>query len=203
MAWLDRYNNPKAQSVNLHRTDIPMKSWSNTGLDLGVVLPSLLDIGNLQMNEKIEPVNANIWKNLDEATPEGYFAVGFPRPWCYHTQTSVANDKILNSVQANLACLPLIKTSPPTEFADDPKWSDPEAFYGQLVEYPDYPSFDLEDVKGMSGGPILSVERTVDNHIRYRLVGIVQSYASGQSIFRAEPIQRIAPVISAWLKNET
>jgi hypothetical protein len=204
MAWLDGYEATKAESVTMHRIDIPMKSWRVTGLDVGAVLPSILDVGNLLRNEKVETINSGIWKNLDLASPEGYYAIGFPRPWCHHTQTSAPNNKILNSVKADIACLPLREIPPPAEFAGDPEWSNPEAFYGQLLEYPDYPAFDLESARGMSGGPVLSVERDPDGRIRYRLVGVIQSFAEGQSIFRAEPIQRVAEVIDLWLgeKNQ-
>ena len=165
MAWLDGYEATKAESVPLHRIDIAMKSWRETGLDVGAVLPSLLDIGNLLRNKKVETIDSRIWKNLDLASPEGYYAIGFPRPWCHYTQTLAPNNKILNSVRPDIACLPLREILPPLEFAGDPEWSNPEAFYGELLEYPDNPAFDLESAKGMSGGPILSVERDPDGQI--------------------------------------
>jgi len=202
MVWLDGYEATKAESVTLHRIDVPMKSWRETGLDIGAVLPSLLDVGNLLRNEKIETIHSGIWKNLDLASPEGYYAIGFPRPWCHHTQTPAPNNKTLNAVKADIACLPLKEIQPPSEFAEDPAWSNPEAFYGQILPYPDYPEFDLEDAKGMSGGPILSVERDPDGRIWYRLVGVIQSFARGQSIFRAEPIQRVAEAIDLWLEEK-
>lgn len=177
-----------------------MKLWRETGLDVGAVLPSILDSGNLLKNDKIVPIDAGIWENLSQASPEGYYAIGFPRPWCHHTQKPAPNNKTLNTVKADIACLPLEQISPPPEFADDAVWSDPEAFYGRLLPYPDYPEFDLQDAKGMSGGPLLSVERDPDGMIRYRLVGVIQSFAPGQSIFRAEPVQKVAEAIDSWLE---
>src|ERR1041385_6192493 len=38
MAWLDGYQVAMAEGVRLHRTDIPMKSWKMSGLDVGVVV---------------------------------------------------------------------------------------------------------------------------------------------------------------------
>jgi len=202
IAWLDGYEITKAESVPLHRTDVPMKSWCDIGLDVGIILPSILDVGNLLRNDNVRPIDALIWKNLNQASPEGYYAIGFPRPWCHRSQTPVSNNKVLNLVEANFACLPLKEIPPPPEFGGDPAWSNPEAFYGQILPYPDYPQFDLEDTKGMSGGPILSVERDPDGRIRYRLVGIIQSFARGQSIFRAEPIKQVAEVIDSWLEEK-
>lgn len=199
VVWLDGYHLPEAGSVRLHSTKIPMKSWRETGLDFGAVKPHVLDSLNLLQNKKLVPIQPKIWINLNKANPEGYYAIGFPRSLCRHSREPVPNNKILTTIHVNYACLPLLRISPPIEFADVEGWNDPEAFYGKVIPYIDYPEFDLDDVKGMSGGPILSVERDSGGQIRYRLVGIIQSYAPSQSYFRAEPIQKIAIAIDTWL----
>jgi hypothetical protein len=202
MTWMDGYKTKEAEGVRLHRTDIPMKSWRAEGLDIGVVIPSLLDVGNILQNDKVIPVNSEIWKNLRQAIPEGYYAIGFPRPWSTHSQKPISNQKIFNSVNADLACLPLSEIAPPPEFSNDPVWSNVEAFYGKILPYTDNPNFEVDDVKGMSGGPVLSVERDPDGRILYRLVGIIQSWAAAQLIIRAEPIQKVAQAIDAWLREQ-
>ncbi len=201
MAWLDEFERENAESVRLHRTDIPMNSWRATGLDVGAAILSVLDAGNIKKNEKIFPINSRIWENLKQASPEGYYAIGFPRPWSTHSQKMLPNRKILHSVKADLVCLPLKEVVPPPEFADDPKWSDREAFYGEILPFTDNPKFEVDDIKGMSGGPILSVERDSKGRIGYRLVGIIQSWATAQSIIRAEPIHRVSQVIDEWLEE--
>lgn len=202
MIWMDDYNVGEAEGVSLHRKDMPMKSWCNDGLDIGVILPSILDVGNIERNQNVFPITAEIWRNLVQANPEGYFAIGFPRPWSNYSQKPIAYDKIHHSITANLACLPLSISQPPLEFADDPRWSDPEAFFGKILPFTDNPKFEIDDLKGMSGGPILSVERDPDGRIRYRLVGIIQSWAEAQSMIRAEPIKRVSQAIDKWLTEE-
>lgn len=202
VSWLDGYDVANAEGVQLHRIDIPMKSWRDSGLDIGVILPSLLDIGNLLMNDKVQPINATVWKNLHPANPEGYYAIGIPRPWTAHSQSPAPNKKVLHSVKADLACLPLSEVPPPPELAHILEWTDPEAFYGKILPFSDDPAFEVDDVKGMSGGPILSVEREPDGRIGCSLVGVIQSWAPSQSIIRAEPIHKIAKVIEAWLVEQ-
>jgi hypothetical protein len=199
LIWLDGHPSKKAESVRLHRTNIPMKSWKNEGIDIGAIIPSLLDTGNLLANENIKPIDPLIWKNLKLARPEGYFAIGFPKSTCEYITKPISKNKILHSIQPNYVCLPLEETTPPPEFAEIPLWSDPEAFYGKILPYIDFPEFELDQAKGMSGGPIFSIERDPDGHIRYRLVGIIQSFARAQSIFRAELINRISEVVEKWL----
>jgi hypothetical protein len=199
MMWLDDFGVKEAEGVRLHRTNIPMKSWKRTGLDLGAVLPSELDVGNILKNNKVRAINSGVWKNLSPVRPEGFYALGFPRPWTDHKETPDLNNKILHSVKADIACLPLEAIRPPAEFSEDLAWSDPNAFYGKILPYPDYPTFNIDQLKGMSGGPVLSVERTEDGNIYFRLVGVIQSWAWAQSIIRAEPIERVAKAIDEWL----
>ena len=196
--WLDNYEDPKAPAVPVHRRDMPMHSWKQSSLDLGVVLPSLLDTGNLLRNEKLQLMEERVWRNLAQANPEGFYAIGYPRPWTTHTQKQVSPTQALHSLRADLACLPLAETTSPAPPPDD-RWLDTAAFYGKILPFPDMPDFEVDDIKGMSGGPVLSVERNKDGRIVYRLVGIVQSWYPSQGIVRAEPIARVAETIEAWL----
>lgn len=198
--WLDDYHIPNANAVVVHRKDMLLRSWKDDGLDFGIVVPSILDAGNLLSNQKVEVIEETIWKNLGQAEPEGYYAIGYPRPWTKHTPKRVSTTKMLHSVEANLAILPLMEIAQPESLDDIESWSDEEGFYGKILPYTDFPEFEVEEVKGMSGGPILSVERDPDGRIRYRLVGIIQSWFRSVSIIRAEPISRIAQAIASWLK---
>jgi hypothetical protein len=199
MAWLDDFEAKGAEGVPLHRANIPTKSWKSEGLDIGAILPSALDVGNIFKNDKVKMIDAGAWENLSAVHPEGFYAIGFPRPWSIHSQRPFSSTKLLHSVKADLACLPLEEVLPPPEFAGDPVWSNPRAFYGKILPFPDYPDFDLDNLRGMSGGPILSVERTENGYIGYRLVGVIQSWARAQSIIRAEPIDLVSRTVDKWL----
>ena len=165
IAWLDGYEDAMAKSVPLHSTEIPLKSWLNEGLDVGAIRLSFLDAGNILKNRNVEPVNSLVWKNLKQATPEGYYAIGFPSSIGHYSKQQLSTTKTKHSIQPNYVCLPLIEIPPPIEFIDDPIWSNPEAFYGKIQSYIDDKEFDIEEAKGMSGGPILSIERNPDGPI--------------------------------------
>ena len=197
--WLDNYDDPAAPVVPVHRRDMLMQSWRSSRLDFGAAVPSLLDTGNLLHNEKVHLMEETIWRNLKQASPEGYYAIGYPRPWTTHNEKPAQHSKVLHSLEANLACLPLRELPAPVEVVDDPSWSDPEAFYGEILPYTDLPAFEVDDIKGMSGGPVLSVERTTEGRVAYRLVGIVHSWFRPKGLIRAEPIHKIAEALNAWL----
>lgn len=205
MVWLDDFSVKGAEGIRLHRTDIPMKSWKSTGHDVGVVLPSDVDLGNILKNDKVQPIDAGIWKNLSPIRPEGFYAISFPRPWSIHTKTpalisALVNDVLL-SLKADFACLPLEVLQPLRENPDDPSWSDLKTFYGKILPYIDYPINNLESPKDLSGGPILSFEWTTEGHIAYSLVGVIQSWVWAQSFIKAEAIDCIIDEIDRWLKE--
>jgi hypothetical protein len=202
MMWLDDFDVKGAEGVRLHRTDIPMKSWKSSGLDFGAILPSILDVGNIFKNNKVRAINSGIWDHLSHVRPEGFYAIGFPRPLTDHKETLAIDNKILHSVKADLACIPLEEIAPPSEFSGEPLWSNPNAFYGKILPYLDYPAFSIDKLRGMSGGPVLSVQRTQEGNIEFRLVAMIQSWAWAQSIIRAEPINRIGNAIDEWLDQQ-
>ena len=67
-----------------------------------------------------------------------------------------------------------------------------------MLPFPDAPNLKVENIEGMSGGPILSIERTEDYKIAIRFVGIQSSWKPTSGIVRAEPIDEIASVLSKW-----
>lgn len=197
--WLDSYDAAGASAVPVHRADMPIRSWNESGLDVGVIVPSILDAGNLRKNEKLQLMDERVWGSLKQTTPEGYYAIGYPRPWTTHTQRRVSQTKVLHSLKADLACLPMILVQAPKTALDDDRWADTEAFFGRILRYPDLPQFEVDDIKGMSGGPVLSVERSPDGEIIYRLAGIIQSWRRSESIVRAEPIAKVVQALTEWL----
>lgn len=200
MAWMDSYDKENAEFVTLHRKNIPMKSWKSLGYDVGIIIPSLLDVGNLYKNENAIFINPIIWKNVDKARPEGFYAIGYPKTLWNHSTSQIQN-KILHTINSQIICLPLKQIQPPSELKRNPGWSNPDSFFGELIPYVDNPEFQFEEAKGMSGGLILSVERDTDGQIRYRLFGIIQSFAESQYIFRAEPIQKLTKMIKDWMNE--
>lgn len=201
LVWLDGFPKKGGEAVRFHKPDINMKSWKDEGTDIGAIIPSLLDKENLLLNPNIQPVNSKIWLKLNQAQPEGYYAVGFPKSFWNHTCEEIVKGKKLHSIQPNYLCLPVNEISPPFEFADGPSWNDSEAFYGKITPYIDVPEFDLDHAKGMSGGPILSIERNPKGQMIYRLVGIVQSFDWSHSVIRAEPISRISNLVEEWINE--
>ncbi|MCI0399682.1 MAG: hypothetical protein L0332_10950 [Chloroflexi bacterium] len=197
MHWLDGYEFFGAESIPVHNRDLRMYSASSSGIDFGTIAITGLDRENMIRNERLQIMTEQGWRNLHRARPEGYYIVGYPHEWGEYRQDARSGNQIMHSFRANLACLPVsrIDYREPTR-SDDEFWSDPEAFYGQILSFADGTEYQPDDIRGMSGGPLLSVERDPSNEIRYRLFGIQRSWLRDSRLIRAEPIQHIAELIN-------
>ena len=197
--WLDGYDVAGAESFPVNVANLRMKSWVSEGLDFGVIAFSDLEKQIISANKNISVMNEKIWKNLNKASPEGYYVIGYPRIWNIYKETPIESNKVLRSIKADLACLPLEPISPVAN-AEDPFWDKKNAFYGKIIKYPDLEDFRIDDIVGMSGGPILSIERTSESKFAYRLVGIQVKWKPEMKIICAEPIESIALALSKWTR---
>ena len=188
-----------AENTPFNLSNYQTYSWKDEGLDIGIIIPSNLDIDNINRNKGIESINSKIWKNLYNAKPEGYFAVGLPRSLTNYSHEKFGNNKIKHTVTAEIICIPLEQREPPEILKNESNWSDMRAFYGKIKPYEDAPDLDIDDEKGMSGGPIFSIERDEDGKLRYRLVGIIHQASHSHMFIRAEPIDLIAEKLNSLI----
>jgi hypothetical protein len=198
MRWLDGYETPGAEGVPINHTGLSMKSWRQEGLDLGAVRLPILEKYALMANEGASVMSEQAWRNLKAASPEGYYAIGFPRAWNDLKQTKAKGTQVLNSLKADLACLPIIEVQRTSDSPGDSFWDHNNSFYGKILRFPDQPALRIDNIVGMSGGPILSIERSPDAKIGIRLVGVQVEWLPSSEIVRAESIQEIAAALDAW-----
>jgi hypothetical protein len=57
----------------------------------------------------------------------------------------------------------------------------------------------LAEIKGMSGGPVISVDRE-SGGIRYRLVGLQSEWLPSSKIIRVEKIESVVAFIEVWFR---
>ena len=199
MRWVDGYQVPGAEAVQVHHVPPPMKSWKSEGIDFGAVRVEGVDAEGLLANTKLRVMHEQGWKNLENSRPEGYFIVGYPAVWTKTSETPAEDNKVLHSIKADFACIPVAPVSPPS---DKDKygtfWSKPHSFFGEIVPYPDLPTFEVDQLAGMSGSPLISIERTPEGMLRYRLFGILTEWLPGEGTIRAEPIHDLVAAISSW-----
>ncbi|TKJ29436.1 MAG: hypothetical protein CEE40_08490 [Chloroflexi bacterium B3_Chlor] len=191
MRWLDGCEIPGAEAVVVHNRELLRFSAFSQGLDFGLVAILGLDAENIIKGGRAEPMTEQIWRNLDVARPDGYYLLGYPDPWIEHGRKRVSNSQVRRYVRAPLSCLPL---SPIGFRSVDPEhefWDDPEGFYGKILPFVEGEACQPESIVGMSGGPVLSVERDSDLQIRYRLFGIQSKWWGSKRLTCAVPIEKV------------
>jgi len=195
--WLDWYDKPGAEGVRVHNRDLLMKSWKSEGLDLGVVAIQGLDAGNIRANEAVRPLDERVWRTLRSTTIEGHYLIGFPSAWTEVTSRTERNATVRRRIKADIACLP-VGVLPPDE---SDQGHGRKLFPAKVLPYLDMPEFEVDDIGGMSGGPLLSVGRTDKGQVAYRLVGLEATWRRSDSRIQVVPIASIVPALETWVQQ--
>jgi hypothetical protein len=196
MRWLDGYEVPGAESIPVDDRDLQTFSALDRGLDVGMALIPTLDAMNIVSNNRVRIMTEQAWKNIHLARPEGYYILGYPKEWVEVVETPLSGNRMRFSLRADLACLPVRRIEHRGPHRTKEFWNDPDAFYGEILPFVDAQVYQPNDIVGVSGGPLLSIERTSDGHLLYRLFGIQRSWDRDERLIRAEPIHRFVDLIS-------
>ena len=100
-------------------------------------------------------------------------------------------------IQTSITCIPVTKIEYDQIKSDGTFWSDPDAFYGRITPFAGDSEIPPIDIRGMSGGPLLSIERKPDKGLLYRLYAIQRSWESRQRIVRVESMFKVLEIIES------
>ena len=192
MRWLDFCDIEGAESIPVHNRSLEMFSMPEDVLDWGIVRIAGLDLENLLNNKKVQFLEPQIWKNLHLGKPEGYYILGWPLQ-------DVEVNQEERYVSASMTCVPVIKLEYDQCRGEGDFWNDPDAFYGKIIPFASETEIPPIDIKGMSGGPLLSIERKPDKGFLYRLYGVQRGWEERKRIIRAESMHKILQVIEAYM----
>ena len=200
--WLDHAPASLGGSLPVDISDLSTMCLDPNGFDFGFVLLRLGYAAPLLNTRSLEPLDSTIWLNHESATPEGFLLVGYPDEWIDKEPSKKDNDSGTVTIKFGIACLPAERIEDRGEQANDflsSFWGREDCFYGQLVPYSNGRNNVVNKIDGMSGGPILSIERH-NNQIRYRLYGIQSRWFKDKRIIRAAHIKPISFVLDEFTK---
>ncbi len=197
--WFDFYPDENAGSIPINVKSIRMKSWSSINLDAGFIEIGFLEGLNILQNNSMKLLDVQICKNIDNAQPEGYYLIGFPRAYNNYSENPQSNNKILKSLGADYACIPLERIIIPNNDPNQEFFENPDAFYGQLLDKQLAPNNYIDNINYMSGSPIFSIERTQEDRLLYRLFGIQIKWLPMTRRICAEPITKIVKNLNFWV----
>ncbi len=197
---VDNCKNRDAAGIPLSLTDDMMYS-AGEDMDFGAIALRPGYAAPLLGNPGVRPLTPESWRGHESCKPEGYYLVGIPNEWCTSEEVRGSSEPLVSVARCEIACIPLIRIQPPKNAQPVEFWDDPSAFYAELLPITDNSNHTLESIKGMSGGPIVSIERTSDGQLKYRLFAVQSKWLGTSRMLRAEPIGRIIDVIAQGMEQ--
>jgi hypothetical protein len=198
LRWMDNCTIPGAETFPVHNRD--MKTFVADDIDFGFAVITGLDEMNIRNNNQVQIMTEQVWRNVQGAYPEGFYIIGYPQEWL-EIRGPESKDQTMGTATIKLSCLPVEQV--PFRASDGDFWADPEGFYGKIVPFADHQGGQPTSPRGMSGAPVISLERGFDDNaeerIRYRLFGIQRSWNKVDTI-RAEPIQKVAAIMEQYFE---
>jgi hypothetical protein len=201
-AWIDNNEINTANEFNAIPFDyLQARKFckNNDKMDLGVIRLEDLYLRTIAVNQSNKWLTEDTWRNNNLSNPEGFFLVGYPDETkvCGNEKRSDGNYSI-----SKISCISnpvekiARKESDKNEF-----WNYPDWFYGKALPITKDDSTKLNNIEGMSGGPILGIERTPDERVIYKLFGIQSSWLPQSKILRATPIENVITLIDEAIKT--
>ena len=200
-AWMDHHMDPNATSMPMALASTPTYSAiSQYGSDWGCIALSHMYRELIASNPQVEPLQPEVWKGVEGSKPAGFHLVGMAAEVVKHEVVGTRNGKRLWRSEVTTQCLPVVKLADPIPDTDPSFWDHPGDFFGQLTDFADIKIPIELNIKGMSGGPLFSIERDGESGIRYRLVGVQSAWLKTPRVIRATNIGTIADTIEEFLE---
>lgn len=196
MRWLDGYDTTRTKSISVRNRDLKMFSASDNSIDFGSIVIVIDDGEKLIGKNGMRIMTGHAWKKLHLAKPEGFYILGLPYDQGEYIQETFSGNQGMRLFRDRLTCRPVrrIVYQEPAG-GDDYFWKDPEAFYGEILPFADGAAHPSDEFSGMSGGPLISVERDASGKVQYRLFGIQQGLLTSPRLIRAEPVNKLIKFI--------
>lgn len=174
------------------------------GFDFGLISLTYGYAHTLMGPGTLEPISKNTWFKHTESTPEGFYVIGFPKSEITKKVVSTRGKEY--HISFALACLPFnrITREDAMDITNNQEFCEsPSALYGQLLPDPIGKFDPIESIVGMSGGPILSVEREDDGGFRYRFFGLQSAWMRNNRIIRGTAAATIDEIVDLMETRNT
>jgi hypothetical protein len=203
-SWLDSYPDRAAGFVPFDLDQLMVHSATEKGLDIGAAGITGLTAENLLANKQLKPVTAQMWMGIESAKPEGYYLIGVPEELVSVRRRKVSGSRGECELSADVVVLP-VRHRPDFRATDgmEPP-DDPCLWWGELLPWTGSASGQPKSVRGMSGGLLLSIQRTPDGQgFRSYLFGVQSTWYPEKRIIGAVPIQRLLEHFQTLVRKDS
>ena len=151
-------------------------------IDFGVIPLSQYYISLLKVNN-LMPLSEEVWKHQPSA-PTIYLLIGIPEVLEQRENGSIIIAPVMIGVEK--------VDEKPEGFG----YTDYPLFYGKLSLPPDLP-----DIDGMSGGPILAIQKDNQGQARYWVVALQSSWLPETHYIKAFPTYVLGKMLEEFIQN--
>ena len=201
--WFDGHPSSLLAKIPSDLKNLTKARVDADGVDLGVVCPRDLELLALTSNPNTQAFTEHVWRGKSSARPEGYYLVGVPQELHNPTGSPLDLKKDAGVRNVQIACLPVERLEPEPEREPRDFWRHASAFYGRILPPTQTSTPDLESIRGMSGGPIFSIERTPEGRLLYRLFAIQSRWLPESRVLRATPIEALVEALEDAYRTAT
>jgi hypothetical protein len=187
-ALIDGFSSPDAsaaeRSMPVDLKDLPMLPFHRHGVDVGFIPLRPYYKQLLDANENLQFLDESVIIDNEASLqrPHMFFVLGAPNHWNQFSTEELTPRQVRVHSGIPIACVPVDRVDDEVENAPGESfWGVPEAFYGRVWNIETVEGHTLDDIRGMSGGPIF----VVDDEERYHLVGIQSSWLAESRRIRA------------------
>ena len=134
------------------------------------------------------PIDREAWEAIPIAECEHLFLVGVAHETVHSPRFGI--------ITAKVSLIPLKVTSPPRQAGD----TEQNMFFAQLIMDSEQPGSRINDIGGMSGGPIFGAKKLGDE-TKYWAVGVQSGWYSDSKIIAACPISSFMEALEVAIKG--
>jgi hypothetical protein len=198
--WVDLVDDGSRHGVPVDLRDLRYLPVNQGGVDFGFVLLGSYYERLFRLSQGNTFLDERGYFRRDQAKPEGFYLVGFPSERHDVSEREIGT-RTERRLFAPLYCLPVEEI--PDRPSDDPAtfWGCGGCLYFQMVPFADDTSSSPKSIISMSGGCVLSIERTPEERMKYYLFGLQSAWLPERRIIRATDLECIAAIIDGLFKS--
>lgn len=172
--------------------DTALLNRDEWGLDFGII-PLRPHYVSLLAKNEVVAISEQQWRSVRAGSLDGYYLVGLPSEFTESTHEKTEGGfETTSTVSPTMIRLERLPEAP----EGSPETTFPR-FIGRIQD-----KGDIKSIKGMSGGPIVGLERVAEGRARYWIVAIQSSWLESKEVTFGCPIPVLAEMLKRAFINE-
>jgi len=186
--WMDRCGLYQAEMLPALFDPDMMFSVVDDRMDVGAIKISYIEENSLSSNNPLVIMDENAWLRVNAPNPQGFYLIGYPTMLNTSIETELSKNRTHYYFNAPLQLLPI-------ESLEDNQTE----FHGRILPFLEEAYDIFDDIDGMSGGPVFSLE-DFGGAWKYRLIAVQSAWNRVRREICAVPMERVTQILEQWNK---